>query len=105
MKIDLDIYSKVGLNADGSDGTASLAYKAWLSNRASKQLKTIDGESWHPINRLTDLEVFEPKDPDNQATDSMVESLIQAWATGLLEGFENSPLQDYVDSGPFRCWG
>ena len=31
----------------------------------------------------------------------MVESLNQAWATGLLEGFEKSPLQDYVDSGPF----
>ena len=105
MNIDLDIYSKVGLNADGSDGTASLAYKAWLSKRARKQMKTIDGESSLPFNRLTDLEVYEPKDADNQATDSMVESLNQVWATGLLEGFENSPLQDYVDSGPFRCWG
>ncbi len=88
MDIDLDIYSKVGLNADGSDGTASLAYKAWLSKHARKQMKTINGGSSLPFNRLTDLEVFEPKDPDNKATDSMVESLNQAWATGLLEGFE-----------------
>ena len=105
MDIDLDIYSKVGLNADGSDGTASLAYKAWLSKHARKQMKTINGGSSLPFNRLTDLGVFEPKDPDNQATDSMVESLIQAWATGLLEGFEKSPLQNYVNGGQFSLSG
>ena len=100
MDIGLDIFNGVGAS---EGGRVHDLYADWRDDFYARKSHTVDGSSRHPFNRLSANEVFEPQDKDNQDTDELVKVLLQSWATGLLDGIQQTPLKEHVEGGAYSA--